>query len=340
MRSFSLLILILCSTRANATGLVIHAAEIGIAKFHRYDNSIHPYSKNNLWVPYTLPSAAGNKTPLVVQNPDKSISIFFSNLEELIRKVVELSTLQKEKVSVLNISAHGLPGGMWFPSNRFEQSSLACLDWSDVALGSDQDNYDKYYSAIPKADILNIRQYSQSWGGAECTTGLDEWTTVLNRVVTFKTSLAPDFTINFFSCVVGLGPLGAYFMNGLGKLLTNSTTAQIKALLNFGLGDWSMPEGMGFWDYQNDTQLNHDNAIYPINRKDREIMQKGEVRVSSASATGTWNSKIVSGESFLNFNLMLKPTSIRSGYEVFQVNPQRPARVRIVGTSVYAPVKK
>ena len=33
---------------------------------------------------------------------------------------------------------------------------------------------------------------------------------------------------------------------------------------------------MGFWDFQNDAQLAHDNSIYPVTRKDREIMQKGE----------------------------------------------------------------
>jgi len=54
----------------------------------------------------------------------------------------------------------------------------------------------------------------------------------------------------------------------------------------------------GVLDYQNDEQLNHDNAIYPVNRKDREIMQKGIVR---ATKICQWrmNSVLHGDQSFL-----------------------------------------
>ncbi|MDD2774234.1 MAG: hypothetical protein PHP45_11145, partial [Elusimicrobiales bacterium] len=61
---------------------------------------------------------------------------------------------------------------------------------------------------------------------------------------------------------------------------------------------WSMPEGLGFWDYQNDEQMKKDSAIYPVNRKDRELMQKGTIRLAYRDK-GRWTSVLVGNQDFM-----------------------------------------
>lgn len=337
--SFAVLMTSITSIYAS-NGLVIHATEMGVAKFHRIDNIKHPYGENNAWTPYILPKDAGEESPLVVHNADKSVTIFFSTLEEMLKKAVEVSEESGEKIAVLNLHGHGLPGGMWFPANDKLKNSFECAQWVQAASGADEANYDQYYTPVSKNDVMMIRQYAQSgMGGASCVTGLSQWKTVANGVANFKTSLAPNLRFNILSCVVGLGPVGAKFTNGLGGLLTNSDSAQFRSSMYFGLGDWSMPEGMGFWDYQNDSQLEHDNSIYPVNRKDREIMQKGSTRVSALS-NGKWDSKVLESQDFLTLDRELDLSSARSGYEIPAVNVPRPTQVRIVGTGVYVPVNQ
>jgi hypothetical protein len=327
----------LATARANA-GLVIHAAEIGIGKFHRYDNSVHPYEKNNAWTPYILPSDANDKTPLVVENDDRSFTIFFSTLEELLKKSAEISLARGEKISVLNINAHGLPGSMWFPMNESFKNSFECWQWNAAATGQDKANYDQYYSPISKNDILSIRQYSESGGAVQCTSGLRQWKLVLNQVAQAKASFSSNLKVNLLSCVVGLGPVGDQFMTGLGALLSDSDQAQFLSSLNFGLGDWSMAEGMGFWDYLTDEQLSHDNSIYGVNRKDREIMQKGKIRVT-ALVKGSWQSSVVEGQDFMTLARDLDLSQAKWGRESFSRGAKKPQQVRVPGTSIYEFVK-
>lgn len=322
---------------ANAD-LVIHAAEIGIGKFHRHDNSVHPYEKDNAWTPYILPAEADNKTPLVVENDDRSITIFFSTLEELLIKSAEISLVRGEKIGVLNINAHGLPGAMWFPMNESFKNSFECWQWNAAANGEDKTNYDQYYSPTSKKDILSIREYSESGGAVPCTSGLRQWKLALNQATQAKASFASNLKVNLLSCVVGLGPVGDQFMTGLGALLSDSDQVEFRSTLNFGLGDWSMPEGMGFWDYLTDEQLTHDNSIYGVNRKDREIMQKGKLRVT-ALVKGAWQSTVLEGKDFMTLDRDLDLSQAKWGRESFSRWTKKPQQVRIPGTAVYEMVK-
>ncbi len=318
--------------------LVIHAAEIGVGKFHRYDNSVHPYETNNAWTPYILPADADNTTPLVIENADRSFTIFFSHLEELLTKASEISRNRGEQISVLNVNAHGLPGAMWFPMNESFKNSFECWQWSAAATGADKSNYDQYYSPISKKDVLQIREFSQSPGAVPCTSGLRQWKWALEKVTDAKTSFAPDLKINLLSCVVGLGPVGDEFVTGLGALFSQSEQTQIRSSLNFGLGDWSMPEGMGFWDYLTDEQLTHDNSIYGVNRKDREIMQKGQIRLT-ALVKGAWQSTVVENQDFMTLERTPDLSQSKWGRETFSHWAKKPSEIRIPGTAIHESVK-
>ena len=46
-------------------GLIIHGAEIGIGKFHRHDNKVHPHADGNIWKNYVLADDAGTNTPII-----------------------------------------------------------------------------------------------------------------------------------------------------------------------------------------------------------------------------------------------------------------------------------
>jgi hypothetical protein len=204
-----------------------------------------------------------------------------------------LDTLQKitaekqDQILLLTIHGHGMPGGMWFPKDDAQLNSLQCSSWLSAAKSEDEENYNQYYSPISKSDVLSTRRIATVAGKHYgCVVGLAEWQEMLTKNSEFKNVVTPDLHIHFLSCTVGLGVAGEYLSNGIAKILFSDANASIQTALNFGLGDWSMPEGMGFWDYFTDEQLNHDNEVYPKNRSDREIMKKGTIRVSQLSLKG------------------------------------------------------
>lgn len=285
----------------SSSGLVIHAAEIGIGKFHRHDNQVHTYDEDNIWLNYALPEDADLETPLTIENQNQSVTIFFSNLEELLKEVIRVSEEKETPVSVLNINAHGMPGAMWFPVDEKDQKSASCSDWREAAKGNDEDNYDQYYSPIDKSEILSLRLLSKLPSmqfTAPCTNGAGDWKSVIKRNPEIKNVFASNAQLHFFSCVVGLGWAGERFTESVAKNLFTGEGAKVESSMNFGLGDWSMPEGMGFWDYLDDDQLDHDNELYPVDREDREMMQKGQIRLA-LNTNSKWKVGIVGDLDFM-----------------------------------------
>jgi hypothetical protein len=333
-----------CFTGALAfgsTGLVIHAAEVGVGKFHRHDNQVHAYDATNVWAHFILPDAAGSSGPVVIDNTDGSVTVFFSTLEELLTSAIKASEARGLPISVLNLNGHGLPGTMWFPSTAQAMQSWICEDWRGAASGSDSANYDQYYSGVSPSDIRQIRSISNNPNfKMGCTTGLAEWKAGVAKFPRFKQLLAPDAQIHFLSCVVGLGSVGQAFTQGMAELLlTSGGGGRVETSMNFGLGDWSMPEGMGFWDLQSDAQVERDNALYAKHRKDSEIAQKGTVRVVSATSSGL-KAELLGDRDFmaLSFESELRGTSVAEhflfpaldlGFEAM------PARIRVPGTKAY-----
>jgi hypothetical protein len=337
-----------------STGLVIHSAEFGVGKFHRYDNQMHPYAAGNAWAPYILPANVSADQPLITQNADHSVTIYFSTLDELLASVVKVSKERHQAVSVLNIHGHGLPGGMWFPKDAEDLEGFQCAQWKDAASGDDEGNYRQYYSAVSSDEIMQIRSMSNnSHIQMGCVSGVSEWRGAVAKNPEFKQVLADTVQLHFLSCVVGLGKMGQNFTQGVAALLLkNGSSARVEASMDFGLGDWSMDKGMGFWDYVTDAQIEHDNDVYPVDHRDSEIAQKGTVRMVTSSTTG-WTSTLLKDRDFmsLGFETQIRGTVVdeisasldhtramsETGSELATV--ALPAKIRIPGTTAYAVLK-
>ena len=205
---------------ATSDRLIIHSAEMGVGKFHRQDNRVHPYATDNAWRPYILPEGAGSDNMLVQKNDDASYTIFFTNLDELLSAVVKISHDENKKVSVFNVHGHGLPGAMWFPPSAEALNDWSCSDWKDAASGSDQGNYDQYYGAVTVDEIQQIRGIADNPNvHMQCTTGVSEWQTAVGKNPEFKNVFASNAQLHFLSCVVGLGSQGDNFTKGIAALI-------------------------------------------------------------------------------------------------------------------------
>ena len=338
---FLALVLLLSVQAFASQGLVIHAEEFGVGKFHRMDNKVHPYPANSAWVPYIMPANAPSDRVSTQDNKDGSISIFFSSLEDLMQTVVSLSQARHMPISVLNVHGHGLPGGMWFPKDAKTLQSYECGAWVDAANGSDQGNYDQYYGAVTKDQVMQIRSMSDMSPSAfmGCITGVDEWKEVAARNPAFKAVLSDDAQLHFLSCVVGLGKAGQAFTQGMADLLLKAGgQGRVETSMNFGLGDWSMPQGMGFWDYVNDAQIDHDGQVYPVNRRDSEVAQKGTIRMVEFTKGG-WTSQLLAGRDAMNLGFSMSVL----GIPVPEMAPMSMPRdfsnhVRIPGTNAYVDI--
>jgi hypothetical protein len=145
---------------------------------------------------------------------------------------------------------------------------------------------------------MDLRATAAQPGHYSCVTGVPEWQEVVSRNPGVATMFTDDAQIHFESCLVGLGPVGEAFTTAIGALLLKGAHVMVKTSTNFGLGDWSMPQGMGFWDYFTDDQLDHDNEIYSANKKDSEIMKKGVIRAATLVA-GKWTSNLVADQDYM-----------------------------------------
>jgi len=299
---------------AQNPGLIINSAEVGVGKFHRKDSQIHPkeYAAGNVWVSSIMPVDAGKTSPVVFSTGQNEVSIQFTSLEQLLNTVVKIAQKNKTKIAVLNITGHGMPGGMWFPTDEKQRQAPECADWNQAATAEDQVNYDQYYDPTSKAEIMEMRQISNMpahhYG---CVTGAAGWRSVVATIPNLKSYFTDNAVINFESCIVGLGSVGAEFSETVGSLVLGGSHAMVKTLTNFGLGDWSFGEGMGFWDYFTDEQLDHDNDVYPKNRSDREIAKPGTLRVTYPQ-NGKWVTKLVADQNYMMIGYPTSPDRIFS----------------------------
>jgi len=171
--------------------------------------------------------------------------------------------------------------------DKAELESMNCSQWKETAQADDSKSYDEYYSTPDKQSIAMIKALGQNHYSYPCVQGASEWESVGSKITNLKSYFSPDAEVNFLSCVVGLGSVGEDFTLRIAKLfLPAGGTGRVQAALKFGLGDWSMDKGMGFWDYINDDQLAKDSKDYETNKRDANMAQSGDVRVASHPQSG------------------------------------------------------
>jgi len=278
-----------------AAGLVINAVEIGTAKFHRHDNGLHAYGAQSAWAPFIAPAGDLSRTPIVFDTAN-GVTIIFSHLEELLQAVAAISSTRNARVSVFNIHAHGVPGGTCFPKNEKQAESQECSVWKKLSAAPDEDSYELYYFPLDEDDIRALRRLSGGSGGRNCVTAAQDWIEVVARLPGIQDMFTDDARIRFLSCLVGLGTAGEQFSRTVARLLiAGRRNARVETALNFGLADWSMPEGMGFWDYIDDAQLERDKKARIPSRRDRAVMRNGTIRLTDGSGA----TLLIEGQYFL-----------------------------------------
>jgi hypothetical protein len=328
---------LIASSAFASKGLVINAAEFGVGKFHRYDNTVHVYQATNAWTPYVLPNNVATDKPYIQKNPDGSFTVFFSTLDELLASITQISHQQNSPVSVINLHGHGLPGAMWFPKDAQALNSMFCMDWVSAANGDDKGNYEQYYAPMTYSNIMQVRSMADNADvHMPCTTGADEWTSEVAKNPDFLKALAPDVQVHLLSCVVGLGSMGENLTKTLAALLSPSGQGRVETSMDFGLGDWSMPAGMGFWDYKDNAQLDRDDNLYVEHHQDSEIAQKGTIRMVT-SASGQWKSTLLSNKDFMSlaFETSVTGTVVQETYSQIMSVKSFDAWIQVPGTKAF-----
>ncbi len=277
-------LLLSLSAQAAPQKLVINAVIWSLGAFHRQDNKVHPYSEKNVWKDMVLPDGANfQNLDGPIHNPDGSYTFFFSALNELFSQALGLSEKTHLPISVLNIHAHGVPGGQWFPKDLDDLfSSYDCADWMRAENKPDTEIYKDYYSWPTTDGIKHDHELGNLTSPAyPCSSGLQEWKDVLSGIADVKKTFASDAQINFLSCDVGIGTKGEKFLLGVASLLFNpeNSSPRIQAAMEAGLADWSMEKGMGFFDYQNEAQYERDVKLNEAEKRDASIAQPGLLRV-------------------------------------------------------------
>jgi hypothetical protein len=231
---------------------------------------------------------------------------------------------------------------MWFPKDVRTMESWSCYSWKEAASGSDKANYEQYYSPLSVSQINQIRDISNNPNiEMGCTTGLKEWREAMAANPGFKAALADDIQIHFLSCVVGLGKVGETFTQGMAELLLPTAAARLETSVNFGLGDWSMDKGMGFWDFITEDQVKRDGDLYQAHRRDSEIAQKGTMRI--ANYAGAWKTGLVTGRDVMaiGFETAFKGTLLAAPIELeAPTYGPAPARIRVPGTNSFVDVRE
>lgn len=299
-------VLIGCLASAfDAHAFRVLAEDISAAKFHREDHRLHPYSPDHAWRPF-VPSEQGEIVAPLVEDKGGDTLIVFSSLQELFRTMKEVAQKKEKKIDLLVINAHGVPGGLWFPRDAAERDGEGCKDWMELALASDEANHREVYGGMTEEEILETREKANIvTSGVPCVQGSEAWS-ALWREQGLPREISQDFGIILDSCTVGLGRAGESFATGIARGVLGEN-GYLQSLLSYGLADHSLPEGVGFWDFENGENLSRDNLLYATSRRGRDIAQPGSVRVTRKQRGVLLADEIVSGLLRMSIRGPLRP---------------------------------
>jgi hypothetical protein len=290
------------SPRSATTGqaLIVHAVEFSIAKAHRADNKVHPYGPSHAFTPFILPDGMEPGDARSVKNPDGSVSVFFATIEDMLSEVTRVSHESGQQISVLNIHTHGVPGANAVPQDRTMLESADCETFKKPYAATDEKVLEDAYTAgvvFSAVTFLKAAAFMPDLA-LPCSSGLEQWKAAVSHVPEFPSVFADQPQVHFMSCLSGRGLAGEKFATGIGDVLFPKGDGTVMTSIKFGVGDWSTPEGMGFWDPETAFQLEADGDTLKETRKVATIAQPGEIRVSKYDGQ-FWNTSLLEGRKFM-----------------------------------------
>jgi hypothetical protein len=96
-----------------------------------------------------------------------------------------------------------------------------------------------------------------------------------------------------------------------------------------------MPDGMGFWGYMSDAQIERDNRIYPVNRRDADMAQIGDIRTAELNGKSLL-SGLIKSEDYMLLTYDERIVVYDNGPVPRNLAPLSPAplKIRVPGTNV------
>jgi hypothetical protein len=268
------------------TGLVVHATELSMGRGTRADDKLHPYGDQHAFAPYILPAGTPGDQPTTVKHADGSVTVFFSTLEEMMHGVAEASRTAGQKVQLLSLHTHGVPGGTSVPRDREAFESTGCQSFKKNYTTSDEElldtAYDMSVTVLLAMGALHLSSHTSTMQ-MPCSSYLEDWQSIAAKVPEFGAAFAPEAQLHIMACVSGMGESGESFTRGLADLLFRQSGGSVMTSIKFGIGDWSTPRGMAFWDYDSFEQYYHDANLVHDNHQVSSIAQTGTIRVARYS---------------------------------------------------------
>jgi len=293
------------NTFASTTDAIsIFAVSRDLAGFHQFENQIRHYEDGNVWKVSIVPFFSDDPTPIIFQESGTAFTIIFSTLEELLHTVAMIAHTSNRQIAILNIHAHGLPGGQGFPRDLEMLRSWRCKRWRDRSKKPEK-SFAKYYQLPSFEEISDIRQWHKDSSNNYCLSTSKDWRAVSERLYLgdLRRYFSKDAQINLLSCLVGYGTFGDLFLKNLAALLLPvDGNGRVSGPINFGLADSSMYFGLGFWDYKGSRQLTRDKKIYSKTKQDFRIAQSGTLRVAEPDGKGGYKSRTIKGIRYWNFS--------------------------------------
>jgi|GEM_PF-6602461 len=294
-----------------AQTLRIDAIEFSLGKFHRQANMLHPYSQQHAFKSFILPTNADDLKTFSVEQSKTHYSIFFTNLIDLFMMMDQISQTTGNKIQILNMTAHGTPGGLLIPRDPERMKSVECFQWKRSVTEPDGKVYEDYYKF---STIENLKAYEELSKEDHaplfrCISGHKDWAIAMEQVPRLKTQFSHDAQIHFISCLVGKGELGFKFTESILKTSISIPDSQrVQASQELGLGDWSMDQGMGFWTFLDQEQYSFDFKNYPLFKEDALFKQHGNI-TTSEFIHGKIKTGVIKDADFLSVEKDLRPIS-------------------------------
>ena len=295
-------------------GITVRAVMYSLAKFHRYDNSIHPYTKEHAFLSDILPTDVkdpandneltirANAVPSIEKLPNGEYRFFYFTMDQMIQGLIAATQLTHQTIYRLHISGHGIPGGNLFAGTSQQLMSAECKYLRENYEGPDLNVYNQYYLVSDNSEPFSqvyketleydaqTASYADTGSPAEiatCATTLSYWKS-LPKNLNLPALFNKNARVNFFTCHQALGKLGEEFMTNFTEILFPSrtgATGEVRAVDTYLANDWSVLGGsVGALDLDNPISYTQNQAW---NQFHADILARVPFNLFTARQTGS-----------------------------------------------------